>query len=427
MAASSSFRATGLTRPEHRQRWWTRHWVGSPAVARARTVDVVVVGGGVVGVATAWFCARAGMSVRLLEREGLAAGASGRNQGLVIGPHPAPMAPLAARGLQHYLALHEDSGGAFALDLEDHGCLLLGAEPGAVEGTVLSGGALRAAEPLLGPGTDRAVLMPARRIDPRGMVAAMAEAARAAGAELCTGCEVKDLVVSGDRVLGVRADDGEHHAGVTVVAAGPWSWRVARRLPFDVPVQGVRGWIAVTRPAPFRLRHAIEDSGWAAAKTGLRPPTVGDLAGGTVPAPLVAGLLQQDHRGRVLLGASLQVATGDHAEGAGALAGVARRAAALVPALAELAVVETRTCKRPMSADGLPLHGPVPGTEGVVLACGHGSTGITWGAGSGEAVAGGIAEGRWDPALLPGRFGVDGGMGSTGPPPGLDDRPGARG
>jgi len=41
---------------------------------------------------------------------------------------------------------------------------------------------------------------------------------------------------------------------------------------------------------------------------------------------------------------------------------------------------------------------------GVVLACGHGSTGITWGGGSGEAVARGIVEGVWDPALTPARF-----------------------
>ena len=46
-----------------------------------------------------------------------------------------------------------------------------------------------------------------------------------------------------------------------------------------------------------------------------------------------------------------------------------------------------------MTPDGLPLHGPVPGVERLVLACGHGPQGITWGAGAGEAVAEGIATG----------------------------------
>jgi glycine/D-amino acid oxidase-like deaminating enzyme len=215
---------------------------------------------------------------------------------------------------------------------------------------------------------------------------------------------VKDLLTAHDRVLGALADDGAHHAATTVLAAGPWTGRLGRRLAFDVPVDGVRGWVAVTRPAPFRLRHAIEDAGWGAAKAGLSAPTVAELAERRQPPPAIAGLLQQDHAGRVLLGASLQVTPGEHAGGEDALAGVARRAVELVPALAGLPIAEVRTCRRPLSADGLPLHGPVPGVEGVVLACGHGSTGITWGGGSGEAIARGIVDGLWDPALAPARF-----------------------
>jgi D-hydroxyproline dehydrogenase subunit beta len=396
-------------------------------VGSAETVDVLIVGGGVIGVATAWCCAEAGLSVRLLERASLAAEASGRNQGLVIGPHPPAVAQLAETGLRRYLELHEVSGGAFAFDRDDHGCLLVSegagdaaAIPGAghatdaspahaaddpePRGDVLVGDALRAVEPQLSRGVRRAVLLPARRVDPGALVMAMAAAARRAGADLRTGCEVKDLIAARDRVLGVLADDGAHHAAITVLAAGPWTGRVGRRLPFDVPVDGVRGWVAVTRPAPFRLRHAIEDADWGAAKAGLRAPTVAELANGPHPPPVIAGLLQQDHAGRVLLGASLHVDAGEHASGDEALAGVARRAVELVPALADLPVADVRTCRRPLSADGLPLHGPVPGVEGVVLACGHGSTGITWGGGSGEAVARGIVEGLWDPALLPARF-----------------------
>lgn len=377
----------------------------------AETVDVLVVGGGVIGVATAWCCAEAGLSVRLLERANLAAEASGRNQGLVIGPHPPAMAEVAEAGLRRYLRLHEESGGGFAFDRDDHGCLLVGvsAGDGDGDGDVLNEADLRALEPQLGPGVSHGVLVPARRVDPGALVATMAAAARRAGAELRTGCEVKDLVVAGDRVLGALADDGAHHAATTVLAAGPWTGRVGRRLRFDVPVDGVRGWVAATRPAPFRLRHAIEDAGWGAVKAGLRRPTVADLAAGQLPPPAIAGLIQQDHAGRVLLGASLQVTAGEHPGTEEALAGVARRAVELVPALRDLPVAEVRTCRRPLSADGLPLHGPVPGVDGVVLACGHGSTGVTWGAGSGEAVARGILQGTWSTALLPGRF--------TGAPP----------
>ena len=173
-----------------------------------------------------------------------------------------------------------------------------------------------------------------------------------------------------------------------------------------------------TRPVPVAARHrgqraeasdapaaAIEDNTWGATKKGLGTPTVGELASGTVDPPAVAGLIQQDGAGRLLLGASLQTsATDDPEHQDEAVTAVCRRAAELVPAVASLPIVEIRSCRRPMSDDGLPLHGPVPGMEGLILATGHGSQGITWGIGSGEAVAAGVLGDRWDPALAPARF-----------------------
>ena len=75
-----------------------------------------------------------------------------------------------------------------------------------------------------------------------------------------------------------------------------------------------------------------------------------------------------------------------------------------MPALAGLAIAETRSCQRPYSPDGLPLIGPYPGAGGLVLATGHGSVGVTQSLGTGEAVADGIAERRWDAALAPQRL-----------------------
>ena len=135
------------------------------------------------------------------------------------------------------------------------------------------------------------------------------------------------------------------------------------------PVRGVRGWIATTRPAPFRLGHPVEDHRdvWDRLLGNLRT-TVADLAAGTPPPVHHAVLLQQDAAGRMVLGSSLMSATGDRDEGEEALAATATRAVRLVPALADVEVVETRSCARPTTPDGLPLHGPVPGVERLVLA-----------------------------------------------------------
>ncbi|MGE3355996.1 MAG: FAD-dependent oxidoreductase, partial [Acidimicrobiia bacterium] len=111
--------------------------------ATQRRADVVVVGGGMVGIATAWALARAGTSVTLVERDGLAGHASGRNQGLLTAPHPPPLRAIAAAGLAGYEELHDRSGGAFFLDRSPHGCLLVGAGD-------LTGAALASEEPQLG-------------------------------------------------------------------------------------------------------------------------------------------------------------------------------------------------------------------------------------------------------------------------------------
>ena len=362
------------------------------------SADVVVVGGGIVGIAVAAACARRGMAVTLCEAGGLAQAASGRNQGLVIGPHRPEMESIGRRTLELFLDLHERTGEAFAFDRDEHGCLILSDEGG----ERMSQAELRAAEPLLAAHVEGAELnRNARRIDPGAAAAALATDARAAGAEIRTGCAVRELLRRGDAVTGVLTDEGRIEAGAVVVAAGPWSWRVCRSLSHDVPVRGVRGWIIVTRPAPFRLRHAIEEE-WS--RPAPPAPTLAQVAEGTEPVPYVACVLQQDVAGRVLVGSSLHGATGDADESPETRQAIARRAVELMPALAGLAIAETRSCQRPYSPDGLPLIGPYPGTDGLLLATGHGSVGVTQSLGSGEAVADGIAGNGWDPALAPARL-----------------------
>jgi glycine/D-amino acid oxidase-like deaminating enzyme len=133
-------------------------------------------------------------------------------------------------------------------------------------------------------------------------------------------------------------------------------------------------------------------------------PTLAQMAYGSEPVPYVACVLQQDAAGRVLVGSSLHGAISDADESTETRQEIARRAVALMPALAGLAVAETRSCQRPYSPDGLPLIGPYPGAPGLVLATGHGSVGVTQSLGSGEAVAEGIADGRWHAPLLPARL-----------------------
>jgi glycine/D-amino acid oxidase-like deaminating enzyme len=369
--------------------------------------DVLVVGGGIIGTTTAAYLARGGAAVTLVERAELAAGPSGRSLGLVSGPHPPELRSIAERSLQEYLALAQETG-AFTMDTDDVGCLCISPDGRGLprgEGEHLDGDQVAEAEPLLAVRCAAGVLIPARHVDPGGAVAAWAGEARRHGARIRVGCPVRSLLDDGGRVAGAATDEGAVFAGCVVLAAGWETPRLASSLGIDVPVRGVRGWIVTTRPAPFRLRRPINEVDFAGGVAATPLPTLGDLAEGNVGTPMVAAQMRQDAAGRLVLGASLAPAMGDaDDDGASAVRSICRRAIELIPRIGEVPIAETRTCVRPVSFDGLPLHGPVAGIDGLVLACGHRSHGLTWGPGCGEAIARGILEEEWDPALLPVRL-----------------------
>jgi glycine/D-amino acid oxidase-like deaminating enzyme len=365
--------------------------------------DVLVVGGGILGATSAAYLAREGASVVLVEAAQLAAGPSGRNLGLITGPHPSELRRIADRSLAAYLRLAEATGGSW-IDADEVGCLYLSADGRDLpaEGDRLDADAIAEAEPLLAERFEAAVVLPTRRVDPAAAVAAWAEEARRRGAEVRTGCPIRALRLDGGRVTGAESDEGPMRAAHTVVATGWEAPRLVAPLGRDLGVTGVRGWLVTTRPAPFRLRRPLAEAAFKAALAAIAWPTVGDFAEGRRAVAASAAQVVQDAAGRVTLGSSLAASHGPaDADGGLAVRAICRRAIELLPQLAAVPVAETRTCIRPGSLDGLPLLGPLDGLDGLVVACGHGGYGLTLGPGSGEAVANGILHSEWDQAFLP--------------------------
>jgi glycine oxidase len=301
---------------------------------------------------------------------------------LVSGPHPPELRSIADQSLEAYLALARETG-AFAIDLENVGCLCISSDGSGLpedEGERLDGDQVAKAEPLLAVRCAAGVVIPARQVDPAAAVSAWTDEARRHGAQIRVGCPVRSLLVDGRRVTGVATDEGAILAGCVVLATGWESPRPAAGLGIDVPVRGVRGWIVTTRPDPFQLRRPLNEIDFSGGVTTIPSLTLDDIAEGNVGAPSVAAQIRQDAAGRLVLGASLAPAMGEADDDGGqAVRSICRRAIELISQLAELAIAETRTCVRPVSLDGLPLHGPVAGVDGLVLACGHRSHGLTWG------------------------------------------------
>ncbi len=206
--------------------------------------DVIVIGGGVTGCGVAWDLALRGLRVVLLERGGLASGTSGRFHGLVhSGARYAVSDPVAAAQCAHESAvlariaphIMKPTGGLFALCAEDdpnyveeweHGIRAAGV----AASEITPAEALRR-EPLLADSIRRAFVVRDAVCEGPALCAALAAAARSAGAEVRDYHRVEDFLSDGRGIQGVRATDvraGESvrlESRLVVLAAGPGAER----------------------------------------------------------------------------------------------------------------------------------------------------------------------------------------------------------
>jgi D-hydroxyproline dehydrogenase subunit beta len=341
--------------------------------------DVAIIGGGVLGLATAAFLAEAGAAVRLYERDELAAGASGRNSGALQHPLDPVLAPLFEESLRHYAQLAAEHD--FPFPAEPVGTLVVSpdAEPLAeqhaslaarfpeLEPTWLDEAALARAEPGLAPGLAGYWLADARPVPPAAAAAAFAERATRAGARISEGTPAL-AAIEGGRAVGVRTPGGLEPAGAVVVAAGPWSPEV---LPPEAapPVTALWGVVAEVRltAAP---RHVVEEAG------------VDALTDPTAEAARLFSLITRGDSSS--LGSSFEAERPDPEVLAPQLR---ERGSRFLPALRDVPLGPLRACARPQSADGRPFLGPVPHVPGLHLATGHGAWGVSLGPGSARRVA----------------------------------------
>jgi len=261
-------------------------------------VEVLVVGGGVIGASCAFALARRGARVTLVERAELAAGASGRNHGLVLSPGDPVLAPLAGSTLSLYREIVEDAPVPLRLDAEAIGVLVLAGEDdreqalGAAEADAaracgvpveeLDAGGIREAEPGVASTLVQGWLLDdGRRLDPAALTVSLALLARGAGADIRRNLTVRALLADGEAVRGAVTDGGPLLADHVVVAAGPWTSSLLRTAEVELPTVGARGWL-VHLGGPGGPTRIVERAGWRPLpeEEAMPPPRGADLARG---------------------------------------------------------------------------------------------------------------------------------------------------
>lgn len=243
-------------------------------------------------------------------------------------------------------------------------------------------------------------------LDAMAATTALAEAARREGVEIRLGCEAKRILLDGTRVAGLATDDGVVACERVVLATGPRLRLLLRSIGADLPVTASRGWLLETARVDPPPGYAIEQALWPvqdemAGVVGA--PTLREVARGAADEPgLVSLLLGGRPGGRCLIGTSLRRSLLDDPEGPETVRRLAERAARVSPALEDVPVVAAWSGRRAHTPDGMPVVGPVPGIEGLLVAGGFSSIGMVTAPAACRRLAAG------DPALFdPGRFGGD--------------------
>jgi D-hydroxyproline dehydrogenase subunit beta len=380
--------------------------------------DVVIVGGGIIGAACAFELATRGASVTLVERDHLAAHASGRNQGLWVLPGEEANIPMAEASLAAYLELAQGAPIDIALDPEPVGLVLvagnaadldvarsevaLARRHGIAVDDLETPHAIRDVEPALSPNLAGAWLVHhGHRFDPGALTVALALAAKDRGATVRHHLNARALSIRGDRIDGVVTDEGALTADSTVVAAGPWSDALLEPAGVRLPIVGARGWLVRVRPPLDLLQHLIEAPGPHAALRGpsSRRSTAEEVARDGVPGSAVGTIVHPARDGTTaLIGSSRQTWLTPEPPDAEVVAMLLRAAIEIVPGLADAEVLSSWWGIRPLSPDERPFVGAV--REGLYVATGHGSEGVILGAGTAQLVAAQLAGGTppFDPA-----------------------------
>jgi glycine oxidase len=334
--------------------------------AMAEHGDVLILGGGVIGLSTAWFLAQTGVRVTIVDKGDFGRQASWAGAGIIspatldhaptsidqLRARSAALFPILSRTLYEQTGI--DNGYAVCGGLEFlHDADDVPSDEWRSEGIAfqeLSGEELRRRYPYLASSLHHAYFLPemAQVRNPRHLQALQA-ACTAQHVQMRPHCPVRRLIRNGSRVEAVETDQGRLTAGRYLIATGAWTDALLEPFGLRPGIRPVRGQIALLNTGTAERRPLL-----LCGKRYLVPR--GD--------------------GRVLIGSTEEDAGFAAYTTAAAIAGLLDFAVKLVPELAQAAVERCWAGLRPGSADGKPFLGTVPGFENLFIAAGHFRAGI---------------------------------------------------
>lgn len=321
-----------------------------------KTWDVIIIGGGIIGLSLSIALRKRGATVLIVERGEPGREASHAAAGMLadfpleMPPALQALARASARMYPEFAHELQDESG-MSVDLRDQGTILFATpeqlceHPGLLADCPLPS-PLNMLEPALGHVDLPAIYLKERSVDPRALTAAALKAARHRGVDIASGTAVTEVVLENGRAIGVGTRKTAYLAPVVVNCAGAWAGQVP---PDRFPTRPVKGqMLSLAGVSRDLLRHVIR-------------------------APEIYLVPRGD--GRILAGATVEEAGYDKRTDADTIQRMHTAAIDLVPALAQARMLEAWAGLRPGSPDNLPLLGATR-TPGYFVAAGHFRDGI---------------------------------------------------
>jgi D-amino-acid dehydrogenase len=411
---------------------------------------VVVVGAGVIGLATAWALKQRGAEVVVLERGLPGMGASSGNAGWIVPSMSTPLPGPGLVGTSLKWMLHNDSplyikpranpmflrwmwgfyrncrpgpfqagvtalvdlnrrtfelldrlrADGIAFEMHEAGLMYVGTDRDAVARAhdeirelehfgyltppLLDAVGVHAEEPALAPQVAGGFLLPdERHVRPESFTGGMTKWLTERGVEVRSGIDVTGIERRGGNVQAVTTNIGNVDAEAVIVAAGSWSGDVARRMGFRLPIEAGKGYSITINQPGIDLKHPLD---LVEARAAITPFDGALRVAGTME---LSGLNVRLVQPRV-----------DAIRRAGA-----RYLAGWKPNTSERVWVGMR----PLTPDGLPIIGRVPGAGNLFVATGHQMLGVTLAPATAGALADLVVDGRSGVNLAPfdpARFGA---------------------
>ncbi len=357
--------------------------------------DVIIIGGGVIGTAIAYYLSKRHIKTILVEKNYLASGTSGACDGCIFmqSKKPGRHLELALQSSELYKTLpdelecdvgYKQSGGMIVIESEEQipvmQQFIQQQRAAGLEVELLEIEDALKIEPRLSPNLVGATYSPMdAQVDPLGLTFAFAAAAKSLGAQILTGTEVTSIAVRNGRIKGVETNNGNFATDIVINAGGVYAPLIGKMVDLDIPIVPRRGQILVTEPLPPLIQCIMLCACYIAAKFKLENGQEDKLGVGTV--------LEQHHANNILIGSTREFVGYDRRVTLEGMRAIAQHAKNIMPMLSDIHIIRSFAGLRPYAADGLPFLGHIGGPEGFLVAAGHEGDGIALAPITGKLIA----------------------------------------